>query len=253
MPAVTRAGCFDGRRVSGVRDDHEPRAANRRGQFAPPWPARWRRLRRRRSTRVGAVIRRSSSCDAGAIDDAVDRAPDVATLRHQSRCRLASSSLRVGSPRMVLPSMIGATARADDPRTEHAHDVREHPIAPDVLDRLGVARRLDAGSASAPGRGVRAAIRIATKPPIDRPTKCTGPGARCSSSATASCRTSSMPMHVAVVARALALAAVIPRDAAIARAQRRDLRREQRRVPQQAVAEHDGLARRARPGIDHLE
>src|SRR3954465_473566 len=54
---------------------------------------------------------------------------------------------------------------------------------------------------------------------------------------------------MAVIARALALAAVVPRDAAIGRAQRGDLRREQRRVPQQPVAEHDRLARAPRAGV----
>src|SRR5687768_1504028 len=56
-----------------------------------------------------------------------------------------------------------------------------------------------------------------------------------------------------MIGGALALAAVIPGDAAIAIAECSNLRREQLGAPQEAMREHDRLAGRARPGVLVIE
>ena len=80
-----RRRLLDRGRVAGARDPHQLRSARSRPRSARPCAGGVATSSSPTITSVGAVIRASSSWIAGAVDHAVDRAPDVVAARHHAR------------------------------------------------------------------------------------------------------------------------------------------------------------------------
>ena len=236
---------LDATRVPGVRNAHELRSANRR-----VYPLRLERNRRdifvahhdQRGRRDVSKFRH----DRLALDHAIHGAPDITTIARQSL-----------TPGVALDGTCGIT---EERRAEHdrhdlvRHDAQSEPLR-HAIERAVLGHVLG-------GLGLSARFQQHTRPYEIRATRGEAQGdeaAHGQSNDVHRCHTELFDERYGVGITvfdadgaylrhvALALATMIPGNAAVSRAQRRHLRVEHARAPEQPVREHYG--RSASPGV----